>query len=115
MMRTSVFYSVGLHALVVSASIFGLPHMRKPPPMIETPIVVEVVEVAVRTNLPTARPEPPKKKPKPKEEAKKESKKPPPRNPTPTPPPPSMAVPPKELAALSPAKNRRRPHRHLLP
>ena len=107
-MRASILYSVGLHVVVIGVSIVGLPHIQKPPPVIETPIVVEVVEVAAKTNLPTQRPEPPKKKPKPepKPEPKKEAAKPPP-PPKPKaapPPPPPVAAPKEEVAALPPPK-----------
>lgn len=102
-MRSSLLLSTGLHAAIVAVGFFGLPLVQKPPPSLETPILVEFVEVGAKTNLPT-RQEPKKEKPPEKKEAKKEEPKPEP--PKPKPAPPKAAPPPapaeEEIAALPP-------------
>ena len=67
-MRTSILYSVLLHAVIIVVSIYGLPAIRKPPVIQDIPIIVEVVEIAAKTNLPA--------KPEPKPEEKKPEVKP---------------------------------------
>lgn len=87
-----------LHIAVVVVSVYGFPHIRKPPPVEELPMIVELVTIADKTELPPA-PEPkPEKKPEPKPEpkpkpveAKKPEPPPPPKEvkaPPPSPPPP---------------------------
>ena len=111
MLRNSVLYSTILHVAVVTVGFFGLPHIRKPPPTLETPILVELVQDVAVTNLPTRRTPPPKKKvekkPEPKKaEPKKEVKKAAPPRPKPKP----KAAPPKqEVVALPPPKPEPKP------
>ena len=66
----------------------GLPQLRKPPPLIDTPVIIEVVTVAEITNAPP--PAPPKVKVKVTPEPPKVEATPPP----PPPPPPKAAAPP---------------------
>ncbi len=97
-MKLGVTFSVLLHVAVVVVSVYGFPHIRKPPPVEELPMIVELVTIADKTELPPA-PEPkPEKKPEPKPEpkpkpveAKKPEPPPPPKEvkaPPPSPPPP---------------------------
>ena len=116
MLRNSVLYSTILHVAVVTVGFFGLPHIRKPPPTLETPILVELVQDVAVTNLPTRRTPPPKKKvekkPEPKkQEPKKEVKKaaPPPPKPKPKAAPPPPAAPKQEVVALPPPKPESKP------
>ena len=62
-MRSGILFSFALHVAVVVASVVGLPHLRKPPPLTDIPIIVEVVETGPETNVPP--PELPKQKTKP--------------------------------------------------
>lgn len=104
-MRSSLLFSTGLHAAVVAIGFFGLPLVQKPPPTLETPILVEFVEVGAKTNLPTQQQKPEKKKEPEKKEVKKEEPKPEPPEPKPAPPkaaPPPPAPAEEEVAALPP-------------
>ena len=69
----------------------GLPQLRKPPPLVDTPVIIEVVTVAEITNAPP--PAPPKVKVKVTPE---------PPNVEPTPPPPPPPPPPKAAAPPPP-------------
>ena len=51
-LRNAVLYSSALHVVVIAAGYYGMPAMRRPPIMVETPIMVEIVEVADETNAP---------------------------------------------------------------
>ena len=93
-LRHSVLYSSALHVAVIAAGIYGMPALRRPPPLVETPIVVEIVQVADETNAPVE-----KKIAKKKPEAKPP---PPPPKVKPPPPPKAEAPPPPEVAALPP-------------
>ncbi len=106
-MTRGATFSFLFHALVVLLAFFGLPLMAKPEPMLEKPILVDIVTIAKVTNLPpptpkvepkpepkvvepTPKPEPPKPEP-PKPEPPKivEAPPPPPPPPPPAPPPPA--------------------------
>lgn len=103
-MRLSIFYSVLFHAVVIAVSIYGLPAIRKAPTVQDIPIIVEVVEIAAKTNLPPKpSPEPEKKTPevKPPPPAPKVEKAPPPPPPAPEPEPEPEAV---AVAPPPPAK-----------
>ena len=94
-MRNAVLYSSALHVMVIAAGYYGMPALRRPPPLVDTPIMVEIVEVADETNAPVE-----KKAAKVKPKAK-----PPPPPPKVKPPPPPAKVetpPPPEVAALPP-------------
>ena len=73
----------------------GLPQLRKPPPLVDTPVIIEVVTVAEITNAPP--PAPPKAKVMP-EPPKVEAPPPPP------PPPTKAAAPPPPLPPPSPSE-----------
>ncbi len=67
-MHRGIVYSVLFHAVVLTAGYYGMPALRRSPPVMDAPIVVELVTVAELTNAPPpeAKPEPePKPKPKP--------------------------------------------------
>lgn len=89
-MRQGLAFSVLLHVAAVVISYFGLPHLQKPPPVIEAPVMVEIVTVAEVTNAPSPPPAPPKPEPKKAEP------------PPPPPPPPPLPEPPKVVAAPPP-------------
>ena len=61
-MTRGATFSFLFHALVVLLAFFGLPLMAKPEPMLEKPILVDIVTIAKVTNLP---PPTPKVEPKP--------------------------------------------------
>lgn len=100
-MRQSVFFSVLLHVAVAVIAYLGVPQLRRPPPMVDAPVVVDIVTVAEVTNAPSAPPQP-------KPEQKKPEPPPPPPEPpkaTAPPPPPAPAPPPPpepEVAAVQP-------------
>lgn len=60
MMGRGVVYSLVLHLGVVALSYYGLPALRRPPPLADVPIIVEVVVEAETTTAPAPEPEPPK-------------------------------------------------------
>ena len=66
-MRLGVILSLGLHMLVVAMTWFGLPHLRRDPPLLDDIIFVKVTEIAEVTNVP---PVSESKKPKQKQIAK---------------------------------------------
>ena len=94
-MRNAIGFSVFLHTAVLVVGYLGLPYIQSAPLLTDTPIMVEIVNVAEATNAP---PPPPKPDKKPEQEAKKEE---PPKKP---PPPPKASPPPppekEEVAAL---------------
>ena len=51
-MRLGVILSLGLHMLVVAMTWFGLPHLRRDPPLLDDIIFVKVTEIAEVTNVP---------------------------------------------------------------
>ena len=89
-MRSSVLLSTFLHVVVMVLGVYGLPAIRKPPVLQDIPMVVEIVPVDFKTNLPSA-PEPPKK---PEKKVKKQPPKPPPAPKVKKAPPPAPAPPP---------------------
>lgn len=105
MMRSAILYSAAAHIAVIAISWVGLPLLRKPPPVTEVPIVVEMVPIDEITNVPTRHPdaEPEKKKPEPKvEEVKKAPKPPPVEKAKPSAPPPPPPPKQEQVAALPP-------------
>ena len=66
-MRLGVILSLGLHMMVVAITWFGLPHLRRDPPLLDDIIFVKVTEIAKVTNVP---PVSESKKPKQKQIAK---------------------------------------------
>ncbi|MEQ8193755.1 MAG: hypothetical protein RIB59_04635 [Rhodospirillales bacterium] len=99
MPRKTVIYSMVFHVLIVVVSYLGLPALKKPLTMSETPVMVELVTVAERTNAPPPPPRKPapQKKPSPPREAPPT----PPQAQTPPPPPPSPLS--QDVAAVPPA------------
>lgn len=103
-MRWGIPLSVLLHVLVIAAGYIGLPHLLREPVVVEEPIMVEILQVAEKTNVPTAppqkaepkeepKPEPPKPEPPKPEPPKPEPPKPAPPPPPPPPPPPEKVEP----------------------
>lgn len=90
-MHRGIVYSVLFHAVVLTAGYYGMPALRRLPPVMDAPIVVELVTVAELTNAP-----PPEAKPEP---AKIEPPPPPPEPPKAEAPPPP---PEPEVAAVPP-------------
>lgn len=98
-MQYAFILSIVFHIVVIIVATFGLPFVRRDYEAVETPIIVDLVEVAERTQAPSsarAKPEKPKAPEPPKEEPKpvppKEEPKPP------VPKPPAKPVPPKPEA-----------------
>jgi len=52
-MRSSVFVSTFLHAIVITLGVYGLPAIRSAPILEDIPMVVEIVPMALRSNLPS--------------------------------------------------------------
>lgn len=94
-MRRAVFYSAGLHVVVVMVAYFGIPAMLNKPPVQDVPLPVELValEEFEKKQVPKPKPLPVKKKPPPPPEAKPEPPPPPVAAPAPEPPPPPKAEP----------------------
>lgn len=101
-MTKGATFSLLLHVFVVLVAFFGLPVLAKPDPVLEKPLLVDIVTIAKVTNLPPptpkvepkpepkiVEPEPPKPEP-PKPEPPKVVETPPP--PPPPPPPPQKVV-----------------------
>jgi hypothetical protein len=78
-LRNGIAISTLLHAAVVVAAVFGLPDLMTRPPVMEQPIIVELVTVAERT-VSQKRPDPTSKKPPPAPQLKPAAR------PKPTPP-----------------------------
>jgi len=97
-MRRGVLFSSILHALVLGMAYFHLWELIfPPPPLEETPIVVELVNIAPETRAARATQTPPKPQAKPEEENAENQpapKQPPKPTPPPPAPPPSAAPPP---------------------
>lgn len=75
-MRRPLAYSVLLHVIVIAVVAFGLPALSPAPPVVEEPIVVDLVSVAERANPPPAvqpAPEPEMARPAPPRPAREES------------------------------------------
>ncbi len=94
-MHRAVAFSLGGHAAVLVLGYVGLPLLREPPPLLDAPMVVEVVTIAEETNVPP--PAPPEPEPKPEQAAA-----PPEPEPAPKPPPPPPPVEPPPVAAPTP-------------
>ncbi len=95
-MRMGFVLSLVMHVAVFVAGYVGLPALQRPPPVMDVPILVEVVEVGPITNVP-----PPPTKPAPPAPPKPEPKvaaAPPP----PAPAPPPAPEPEPEVAAVPP-------------
>lgn len=97
-MRDAFVYSVLFHVFVVAISYFGLPHLARTPSLLDTPIMVDIVNVDELTNAPPPAPKKVEKKVEPKEKKKAS---PPPKPPRQASPPPPPAKEP-EVAALPP-------------
>ena len=96
-----IVYSVLFHAVVLTAGYYGMPSLRRLPPAMDAPIVVELVTVAEETNAP-----PPEAKPEPKPEPKPAKAEPEPAKAEPPPPEPEVAAvppPPEEQPKAKPA------------
>lgn len=109
-MAKALLFSLLLHAAIVIVAVLGLPSARERRLAEQAPIVVEVVSVAERTNVPPpaakAAPKPPAPRPtKPKPPPVKKAAPPPPPPPSPPPPRPvpSPPAPPAAEAKLEPA------------
>ncbi len=85
--------------MIVVISYVSLPALKRPMPMVETPMMVELVTVAERTNAPP----PPPRKPKPKKKTETKRIKPPEPPKSKTPPPPPPPPPSQNIAAVAPA------------
>ena len=95
-----IVYSVLFHAVVLTAGYYGMPALRRLPPAMDAPIVVELVTVAEVTNAP-----PPEAKPEPKPEPKPAKAEPEPAKAEPPPPEPEVAAvppPPEEQPKAKP-------------
>ncbi len=98
---TSLYVSIGFHALIIIVALVGLPHLAPPIEIVSTPIPVEILPIGEVTTAIKPPVEAPKPKEPPKEEKpvqKKEVKKPPspPKVEAKEPPKPTPPEPPKE-------------------
>ena len=101
-MQKSLGLSLAAHVAVVAVGYVGLPYLLRPPPILDTPVIIEVVMVTEVTNAPPpAPPEPPKVEAPP---------------PPPPPPPPKAEAPPPpppepepEVAAVPPPESKPKP------
>ena len=103
-MRRAAVISALLHVVVVVIAFFGLPSLFSPDPVIEQPVVVDLVVFEPEAKVKPAKPEPPEAKPPPPKA------KPPPPKPArmiPPPPPPLAALP--EPAPAPKAKPKPKP------
>lgn len=98
MQRSSYAFSGLFHIGIFAVSFYGIPELRDMTPLVDRPIIVELVSVDEITNVapkrqPKAKPAPPKAKPPP----------PPPKSAeAPPPPPPAPPEPKEEVAVLPP-------------
>ena len=51
-MRLGVTFSVGLHAILILIMWFGIPHLRREPPLLDDMVFVKLVDIADVTNVP---------------------------------------------------------------
>ena len=96
--------------MVVAIGYVGLPQLRKPPPLVDTPVIIEVITVAEVTNAPP--PPPPKVKvtpEPPKVEAPPPPPPPPPKAAAPPPPPPEPEPEPEVAAVAPPPETKAKP------
>ncbi|MBL6945700.1 MAG: energy transducer TonB [Rhodospirillales bacterium] len=101
-MHKSVTFSCVLHVAVFAVAYYGLPELRDPAPLVDTPIMIEIVTVAEETNAPAPLPEPepePDPAPEPPPPEPEPEPAPPPPEPEPAPPEPE---PEPEVAAVPP-------------
>ena len=75
-MHRGILYSVLFHTVVLTVGYYGMPALRRLPPVMDAPIVVELVTVAEETNAP-----PPEAKPEPEPKPAKAEPPPPPPEP----------------------------------
>jgi outer membrane biosynthesis protein TonB len=83
MQRTSLAISSLFHVGIIAVSYYGLPALRDNTPLVDIPVIVELVSVAEITNVapkprPKAKPAPPKAKPPPPPPPPKVAEAPPP-------------------------------------
>ena len=86
--RNSYIYSGILHVAIAAIAIFGLPSLWKPPEVVETPLVVDLVPIGLKTNPPPKQAEAPQPEPAKPEPPKAPEPKPEPPKPEPKPEPP---------------------------
>lgn len=75
-MRSSLLMSVVLHITIILVSVLGLPYIQRTPAMEEVPMVVDLVSIASKTEIPfqsVQKPKPKLQKPKPKLSEPKQS------------------------------------------
>lgn len=89
------WYSLGLHMLVLAASLVALPQLRDPLDAIPPPVIVDIVKISDITNLPP----PPNRPPAPKPVIEREALP----APVPTPPPPPPKAEPAPAPTPAPA------------
>lgn len=95
MRRESYLFSGVLHLIIASLAVFGLPQFFRDPPAVETPMVVDLVPIGIKSNPPPKQLSEPQPEPAKPEEAKPEPPKPePPKPEPPKPEPPKPAPPP---------------------
>jgi hypothetical protein len=99
MQRSSLAFSGFFHVGIFVVSFYGIPELRDMTPMVDTPVIVELVSVDEITNVapkpaPKAKPAPPKAKPPPPPPKAAEA--------PPPPPPPAPPEPKEEVAVLPP-------------
>ena len=51
-MRLGVTFSVGLHAILILIMWFGIPHLRREPPILDDMVFVKLTDIADVTNVP---------------------------------------------------------------
>jgi hypothetical protein len=98
-MRLGVTFSVGLHALLILIMWFGLPHLRREPPLLDDMVFVKLTDIADVTNVPA---ETKSKKKKTKKIEKIKPPKPKPKAPTTT----RKPLPKKKKLLINEAKNK---------
>ncbi|MBI3452820.1 MAG: energy transducer TonB, partial [Rhodospirillales bacterium] len=62
-MRKAATISAAMHVAVFLIAWFGLPNLFRTPPAEDSPLIVEILPIAERTNAPPPKPEPPKPEP----------------------------------------------------
>jgi outer membrane biosynthesis protein TonB len=97
-MRRNVILSLLFHATVIFVAVVGLPDLSRRELNLDSPITVDIVNVAPVTNAPAPAPPKPEPKPEPPKAAP-----PPPPKPQAAPPPPPPPPPPKPQAEPAPA------------
>lgn len=103
-MQYAFILSIVFHIVVIIVATFGLPFIRRDYEAVETPIIVDLVEVAERTQAPSSARKP-REEPKAPEPIKEEPKPVPPKEepkPAPPPPPPPATPPPAPVPPAPP-------------